>query len=155
MPTAVINPAPGTSVLAASTLAAFKAVNLALATPKVHVDNGAAGDAAYTITAANGAGTTAALYKLTKDIICAIQRHCQDNTGIGPSGSAAHKEVDSSAEYLAIPAPSTVVSLATAYTALNAITAWKTAHCPSTTYHGAADSTYSVTSAAAATTQGT
>jgi hypothetical protein len=155
MTTYVLNSSLGVSQLATAHITAMKAVNLALATPKVHVDSGALGANPYLVTATNGAGTLAALIKLTKDLIGVVKLHCTDTTGAGPTGSAAHKVVDGSAEFLAIPAASTVVSLATVYTALNAIKAWKTVHCPSTTYHGTADAAYAVTSAADATTQDT
>jgi hypothetical protein len=154
MSTAVINASKVAEQLTPAFVTAIKNVNAALATPLAHADKGTLGDLKYTITSPNGAGTTAALYLLTKEIINAVRKHCTDDTGHGPTGSAAHKVVDGSAEFLAIPLASTVISLATAYTALNALDAWKQAHCPSTTYHYAADSTYAATSAAAATTQG-
>lgn len=149
----VINTHPAFEQLVPAFVTALKGANASLATPKAHADNGATGTGKYSVTAADGDGTPAKLFALTKDLINTIMRHCTDGP-LGPTGSAAHKVVDGSAEYLAIPAASTVVSLATAYTALNAITAWKTAHCPSTTYHYTADSTYSATTAATATTQG-
>lgn len=154
MATTVINSSRVAEQLAPSFVTTIKGVNAALATPLAHADNGTLGDAKYTITATNGAGTLAALLTLTKEIVNAVRKHCTDDTGIGPTGSAAHKVIDDSAEFLAIPEASTVISLATVYTALNAVKTWKTAHCPSTTYHYAADAAYAVTSAADATTQG-
>lgn len=153
MSTAVINSSRVAEQLVPQFVTTIKGVNAALATPLAHADNGTLGDIKYTIASTNGAGTLAALIKLTKEIVNAVKKHCTDNTGIGPTGSAAHKVVDGSAEFLAIPEADTVVSLATVYTALNAVKAWKTVHCPSTTYHYAADSTYAVTSAADANSQ--
>lgn len=128
----------------------LKDINLALATPKVHVDvtskpaGGSFSDptapSALTVTAANGDGTLATLLLIANDIKRVYEAHLADDN--------AHKIAD--------PAPALVAAtdLTTAQTLLNAIKADYGTHIASTTYHGAADATNTIV-AADATNQAT
>jgi hypothetical protein len=140
MTIAIINAAPQFEELVSAHLTTAKATNVALSTPKVHVDNGATGTAKYNITVADAATTLAELLPLVQDILNCVLNHATDNySARGATGSAAHKVVDTtlSATYV----PSYVVDLTTAVATVNAVKAWYNTHRASTTYHGVADST--------------
>lgn len=114
-----------------------------------HIDKGAIGNGASngpgscTITAANGDGTLPVLLTLTREIVAKVNAHA--------ASTVAHKAADTDGLGAAATVAS-VVSLATAITALNAVKAAYNTHRASTTYHYNADST-NATAAADATNQ--
>lgn len=135
--------------------AAFVAVQQSLAlavgaSSAYHIDKGAIGSGASngpgstTITAADGDGTLAKLLTLTRAIVSKARQHA--------ASTVAHKVADTALS--GTITVDSVVSLATAYTALNAVYTWYNTHIASTTYHYNADAT-NAASSSSATTQGT
>jgi len=123
----------------------LKDINAAI-TPKVHADTTSkptGGDhfdptapAALAVTAANGAGTLAALQTLCLDIYNVYLTHLADDN--------AHKVADPAP---ALTKPSTASTLGDLQTFLNAVKADYNTHIGSTTYHGVADVTNGLASA--------
>lgn len=123
-----------------------KEVSLGLASAKVHADitsKAAGGDwrgpnsaSALTVTAANGAGTLAALRTLCLDIYNVYLAHLADDL--------AHKVADPAPVLVKPTSSSTLVDL---QTFVNAVKADYNTHRASTTYHGVADGTNTITSA--------
>jgi hypothetical protein len=152
MTTCIKNSHPLAAELVPGMVTAMKAVNAALATPKVHVDSGALGADEYLV-AGTTDGTLPTLIAVTREILACYLIHTRDTNPRGATGSAAHKVVDETLSSAITVA--SIVDLATVYTALNAIATNKATHMASTTYHYTADAANAATSAAAATTQGT
>jgi hypothetical protein len=127
----------------------IKAAAVAAVGSNYHADKQSVGSDPLTIAAANGDGTLPTLLTLTKAIVATVLAHATDTTPLGPTGSTAHKAVDTTLSSTITVA--SVVDLASAETALNAVYTWYNTHIASTTYHYNADSTNAASSASATT----